>query len=102
MTTTATTTAAGTILALDLGKYKTVACAYDRATAPVTPEKRSQEERRSPWPWELFPLDFESLMNSRAAARPDRPVNGGWPFESARPILTTAVEAIKSVQRSSG
>jgi transposase len=30
-TTTATTT--GTILALDLGKYKTVACAYDRARA---------------------------------------------------------------------
>ena len=28
MTTTATTTAAGPILALDLGKYKTVACAY--------------------------------------------------------------------------
>src|SRR5262245_51459659 len=33
MTTTATTTAAGTILAVDLGKYKSVACAYDRATA---------------------------------------------------------------------
>jgi len=32
MTTTATPTA-GTILALDLGKYKTVACAYDPATA---------------------------------------------------------------------
>jgi transposase len=33
MTTTAATTAAGTILAIDLGKYKSVACAYDRATA---------------------------------------------------------------------
>jgi hypothetical protein len=33
MTTTATTTAARAILALDLGKYKTVACAYDTATA---------------------------------------------------------------------
>ena len=33
MTTTAKTTAAGTILAIDLGKYKSVACAYDRATA---------------------------------------------------------------------
>jgi transposase len=32
MTTTATTTAAGPILALDLGKYKTVACAYDPGT----------------------------------------------------------------------
>jgi transposase len=32
MTTTTAATAAGTILALDLGKYKTVACAYDRAT----------------------------------------------------------------------
>jgi transposase len=31
-TTTATAATAGTILALDLGKYKTVACAYDRAT----------------------------------------------------------------------
>jgi transposase len=31
-TTTATTATAGTILALDLGKYKTVACAYDPAT----------------------------------------------------------------------
>jgi transposase len=28
-----TTTAAGTILALDLGKYKSVACCYDRGTA---------------------------------------------------------------------
>src|SRR6476659_9163239 len=35
MTTTAVTapTAAGTILAIDLGKYKCVACLYDRATA---------------------------------------------------------------------
>ena len=32
-TTTHATTAAGAILALDLGKYKSVACAYDRATA---------------------------------------------------------------------
>jgi transposase len=32
-TTTTTATAAGTILAIDLGKYKSVACAYDRATA---------------------------------------------------------------------
>jgi transposase len=31
MTTTTTATAAGTILALDLGKFKTAACAYDRA-----------------------------------------------------------------------
>src|SRR5262245_42755723 len=31
-TTTTTATAARTILALDLGKYKTVACAYDPAT----------------------------------------------------------------------
>src|SRR5881398_3182799 len=23
--------------------------------AAVTPEKRRQEERRSPWPWKLFP-----------------------------------------------
>jgi transposase len=30
--TTATPTAAGTILAIDLGRYKSVACAYDRAT----------------------------------------------------------------------
>jgi transposase len=33
MTTTAVTTAAGPILAIDLGKYKCVACVYDRATA---------------------------------------------------------------------
>jgi transposase len=33
MTTTTRATAAGTILALDLGKYKTVACAYDLGTA---------------------------------------------------------------------
>jgi hypothetical protein len=33
MTTTAVTTAAGPILAIDLGKYKCVACLYDRATA---------------------------------------------------------------------
>jgi transposase len=33
MTTTTTTPTAGTILALDLGKYKTVACRYDRAAA---------------------------------------------------------------------
>ena len=32
-TTAATPTAAGPILAIDLGKYKCVACAYDRATA---------------------------------------------------------------------
>jgi transposase len=32
MTTTTAATAAGTILALDLGKYKSVACACDRAT----------------------------------------------------------------------
>ncbi len=32
-TTTTPATAAGTILALDLGKYKTVACAYDPGTA---------------------------------------------------------------------
>jgi transposase len=31
--TTPTLTTSGTILALDLGKYKSVACAYDRATA---------------------------------------------------------------------
>ena len=31
--TTAVATATATILALDLGKYKSVACAYDRATA---------------------------------------------------------------------
>ena len=30
---TTTPTAAGTILALDLGKFKSVACAYDPATA---------------------------------------------------------------------
>ncbi|HEV3259558.1 MAG TPA: IS110 family transposase [Gemmataceae bacterium] len=35
MTTTTTATAARTILALDLGKYKTVACACDQATAPA-------------------------------------------------------------------
>src|SRR5262245_50712272 len=33
MTTTATPTAAGTILALDLGKYKSAACLYDPASA---------------------------------------------------------------------
>jgi transposase len=33
MTTTVATTAAGPILAIDLGKYKCVACVYDRATA---------------------------------------------------------------------
>jgi transposase len=32
-TTTSAAAAAGTILALDLGKYKSVACTYDRATA---------------------------------------------------------------------
>src|SRR5262245_53201683 len=32
-TTTMTATAAGSILALDLGKYKSVACLYDRTTA---------------------------------------------------------------------
>jgi hypothetical protein len=52
-------------------------------TAAVTPEKRRQEERRSPWPWKLFSLDSENLMNSRAAARPDRPVNGAG--HSSRP-----------------
>src|SRR5262249_13881838 len=31
----------------------------------VTPEKRRQEERRSRWPWEPFPLDFEKLMRVR-------------------------------------
>ena len=36
MTTTTRTTAARTILALDLGKYKSVACLYDRATAAAT------------------------------------------------------------------
>ena len=33
MTTTVVTTAAGPILAIDLGKYTCVACAYNRATA---------------------------------------------------------------------
>jgi hypothetical protein len=33
MTTTVTPTAAGTILAIDLGKYKCVACLYDRTSA---------------------------------------------------------------------
>ena len=32
MTTTANTTAADTILAIDLGKYKSVACAHDQAS----------------------------------------------------------------------
>ena len=32
-TATATAATAGTILALDLGKYKSVACLYDRASA---------------------------------------------------------------------
>ena len=63
------------------------------ATAAVTPEKRRQEGRRPPWPWKLFSLDSESLMNSRAAARPDRPVNGGWSFPAPPTILTAAVEA---------
>src|SRR5262245_20586407 len=35
MTTTTTATAAGTILALDLGKYKSVACVHHRATGEV-------------------------------------------------------------------
>ena len=35
MTTTATTTAADTILAIDLGKYKSVACAHHEATGAV-------------------------------------------------------------------
>src|SRR5262245_25176533 len=34
-------------------------------TAAVTSEKRRQEECRSPWPWKLFSLDFESLMRVR-------------------------------------
>jgi len=34
-------------------------------TAAVTPETRRHEERRSPWPWKLFSLDFESLMSVR-------------------------------------
>src|SRR5262249_22824170 len=34
-------------------------------TAAVTPEKTRQEERYSPWPGKLFPLDAESLMRVR-------------------------------------
>src|SRR5262249_36947348 len=38
-------------------------------TAAVTPEKRRQEERRSPGPWKIFPLDFESPMGVRPFQR---------------------------------
>jgi hypothetical protein len=50
MPTTAVTTAAGTILAIDLGKYKCVACAYDRPTAAADfraiDTSRAEVERR--------------------------------------------------------
>src|SRR5436190_6281220 len=36
-------------------------------TAAVTPEKRRQVERCSPWPWKIFSLDFENLMRVRPA-----------------------------------
>lgn len=47
MTTTATTTAAGPILANDLGKYKCVACAYDprRRRLPHDDTSRAEPER---------------------------------------------------------
>jgi hypothetical protein len=49
-TTVATPTAAGTILALDLGKDKRVACLYDRATAAADfrtlDTSRAELERR--------------------------------------------------------
>jgi len=35
----ATATTAGLILALDFGKYKSVACAYDRGPAPRGPPR---------------------------------------------------------------
>jgi hypothetical protein len=41
------------------------------AAAAVSSEKRRQEERRSPWPWKLFSLDFGNLMR----VRPGPPVN---------------------------
>src|SRR5262245_58919770 len=34
-------------------------------TAPVTSEKRHQEDRRSPWPWQMFSLDTEALIRVR-------------------------------------
>ena len=57
MTTTAKTTAAGTILALDLGNYKSVACLYDRGAGFSLVFSHGKRGRRdlllllSPCPW---------------------------------------------------
>jgi hypothetical protein len=40
------TPAAGTILALDLGKHKTVACTYDRSTAQARFDTSGETDRR--------------------------------------------------------
>jgi hypothetical protein len=46
-------------------------------------QTRYAQRRRLPFPWKIFSLDTKSLRNSRAATRPDPPVNRGWPFASA-------------------
>jgi hypothetical protein len=50
----------------------------------VTSEKRRQQERRSPWPWTLSSLDFESLMSE------DSPqITGSGTGSSAVPLSGT-------------
>jgi hypothetical protein len=62
-TTTTAATAARTILALDLSKYKRVACAYDKAAAPGR---------------------FDTLTTSRDD-RPTFPAASAPPSSSSRP-----------------
>ena len=60
-TPTSATAATGTILALDLGKYKTVACAYDRLTADARfhPLDTTREELRRPFDAQRPALSIE-------------------------------------------
>jgi len=49
--TTATPIAAGTILAIDLGRYKSVACAYDRASRAAPTSSACSNATPAPWWW---------------------------------------------------
>ena len=79
MTTTTAATAARTILALDLGKYKSVACLYDRATAAAT--------------FDSIPTSRAELLRLFRRHRPPRRHQELQPCATGRPTLASAARA---------
>jgi hypothetical protein len=72
-TTTALATASGTIVALDLGKYKSVACLYDRASAQArfqTIDTTREDLRRLFEQHQPYPNRFPYTIATASRARP--------------------------------